>query len=171
MDFSQVLKQRRSIREFSPRNVENEKIIALKDALMLAPTSKSNYPCTFYIVKDRDAINRLAETKQHGSSFLKNAPLVVAIAADIAISDVWIEDAAIATTFLMLQVTNLELGGCWVQVRNRFHNDKTKAEDYVKELLHIDEHLSVLALYGIGYPATSNMQPSTPHESDVFYIG
>ena len=39
--------------------------------------------------------------------------------ADPLASDVWIEDASIASIMIQLQAEDLGLGSCWVQVRER----------------------------------------------------
>lgn len=45
------------------------------------------------------------------------------------------------------------LGSCWVQIRNRMHNNEEMAEDYVKNLINIPTSCRVLSIIGIGYPA------------------
>ena len=42
------------------------------------------------------------------------------VAVDAAESDCFVEDASIAAAFMQLQATELGLGACWIQVRNRF---------------------------------------------------
>ncbi len=54
------------------------------------------------------------------------------------------------------------LGSCWIQIRERMHSDRCTAENYVKEVLHIPEHLKVAAIIAIGYP--NEMKP--PHGKD-----
>lgn len=171
MDFSQLINERQSIRNYTNQPIEADKIDKLKDAFLLAPSSKASYPCYFYLIKDRDLISKLSECKPHGAKFLKDAPLVVAVCADPSVSDVWIEDASIATTFIMLETVNLGLGGCWVQVRSRNYDDHTTSSDYIKELLNIDQHIEVLALYGIGYPDKSINKTRNVNYSPVSIIG
>jgi nitroreductase len=171
MDFSQLLQDRKSIRKFTNQPIEPEKIERLTSALLLAPSSKASFPSHFYLVKDRFLISKLADCKPHGATFLKEAPLIVVVCADPSISDVWIEDASIATTFLMLETVDLGLGGCWVQVRNRNHNEQLTSSVYVKETLNIDQNLEVLALYGIGYPDNSYEKTSQVNYSPVTIIG
>lgn len=171
MEFSQLIQERQSIRKYTRQPIEAGKIDKLKNALLLAPSSKASYPCSFFLIKDRVLISKLAECKPHGAKFLNEASLVVAVCADPSISDVWVEDASIATTFVMLVTVNLGLGGCWVQVRNRNYNDQTTSSDYIKELLNIDQNFEVLALYGIGYPDKTYDSVKKVNYSPVSIIG
>jgi nitroreductase len=171
MDFSQLIQERHSVRKFTSQPIESEKLDKLIGALLMAPTSKASYPCHFYLVKDKLLIEQLSTCKPHGATFLKDAPLVVVIAADPSVSDVWVEDASIATTFLMLEIVNLDLGGCWVQVRNRNYDDSISSSQYVKKTLDVDESLEVLALYAIGYPNDIKIAGSSENYSPVSIIG
>ena len=148
-----LLRKRRSIRKFTGQAVEEEKIELLLEAALLSPSSKGNTPWHFVVVRDQDCISKLALAKPHGASFLKNAPLVIAVCGDSNQSDVWVEDCSIATLLLHLQATDLGLGSCWVQLRLRAHEDNQSAAVYTAELLGLPAHIQPLALVGIGYPA------------------
>ncbi len=148
-----LLRKRRSIRKFTGQAVEEEKIELLLEAALLSPSSKGNTPWHFVVVCDQDCISKLALAKPHGASFLKNAPLVIAVCGDSNRSDVWVEDCSIATLLLHLQATDLGLGSCWVQLRLRAHDDNQSAAVYTAELLGLPAHIQPLALVGIGYPA------------------
>jgi nitroreductase len=84
---------------------------------------------------------------------VKKAKLVFVVCADPSVSDVWIEDTAIATFSIHLMAESLGLGSCWVQIRERMHDDKQTAEAYVADVLGIPKQLKVLSLVSIGYPA------------------
>ena len=148
-----LLRKRRSIRKFTGQAVEEEKIELLLEAALLSPSSKGNTPWHFVVVRDQDCISKLALAKPHGASFLKNAPLVIAVCGDSNRSDIWVEDCSIATLLLHLQATDLGLGSCWVQLRLRAHDDNQSAAVYTAELLGLPAHIQPLALVGIGYPA------------------
>jgi nitroreductase len=147
-----LLRTRRSIRRFKDQQVEREKLDLLLEAALRAPTSRGNTPWDFIVVTDRQRLGRLAAAKLHGSSFLKDAPLAIVVCADPARSDVWVEDAAIAATFIQLQAADLGLGSCWVQIRLRRHDENTSSQAYLAELLDLPENMMVLAVVGIGYP-------------------
>ncbi len=151
--FIDLLRSRRSIRQFRKKVVEQEKIDLLIEAALRSPSSRGFNPWEFIFVTDPKTLEQLAQSKSHGSSFLKNAALAVAVCADPSRSDVWIEDTSIASIILHLTAADLGLGSCWVQIRKREHDDHRAAEDYVKEVLAVDPSMVVEAIIGIGYPA------------------
>ena len=52
---------------------------------------------------------------------------------------------------MQLQAADLGLGSCWVEVRDRYREDGTPSEEYVRELLGIPEHFGVVAIVSIGH--------------------
>jgi nitroreductase len=161
--FLTLLQNRRSIRSFQPRAVEPEKVEQLLEAALRAPSSRGLNPWQFVVVDEPDLLRRLARAKVHGSDFLAGAPLAVAVCADPARCDVWIEDCAIAAIILQLAAESLGLGSCWVQIRLRPHGEGRSAEEYVREVLGLPEQLAVECVIGIGYPA--RRPPGHPRES------
>ena len=150
--FLSLVQSRRSIRKYQNKPVEPEKIDSLVEALLRAPTSMGKNPWEFVVVTDSALLQKLSSAKQHGSSFLKNATLGIVVCANPQISDVWIEDASIATTFIHLAAASLELGSCWIQIRERKHDDTQTAEAYVAEILKLPAHIKVVSIVAIGYP-------------------
>jgi len=59
--FFEVIKNRRSVREFKPDQVPKQDIIKLLDAARMAPTSGNQQPWKFVVVQDKDQINKLRE--------------------------------------------------------------------------------------------------------------
>lgn len=150
-----LLRSRRSIRRFTDQPVAPEQLDLLVEAALRSPSSKGNNPWEFIVVTDRDLLRKLAAAKAHGATFLKEAPLAIVICADPAKSDVWVEDAAIATTLIHLQAADLGLGSCWVQIRLRQREDGTGSQAYLADLLGLPEGLMVLAMVGIGHQAAA----------------
>jgi nitroreductase len=148
-----LLRKRRSIRQFKPQAVADETIEALVETAVRTPTSRGRNSWEFVIVKDRQLLQRLAMAKEHGSAFLSGAPLAIVIAADTRKSDVWIEDCAIAAFTLQLAAEEMGLGSCWVQIRQRKRADDLTSEDYLKDLLGLSAHHAVECIIGIGIPA------------------
>ncbi|GAB6180799.1 nitroreductase family protein [Desulfotomaculum defluvii] len=162
----ELLKQRRSIRKFKTQEIEPEKIAQLIQGALLSPSSRSFTPWEFIIVTDKQLLQQLASAKQAGSAFLKNAPLAIVVLADPQVSDVWIEDASIASILIQLVAVSMGLGSCWVQIRERKHNDSVTSEDYVREVLNIPEQIKVEAIIAIGYP---NESKSYHREEELKY--
>lgn len=159
----ELLRQRRSVRKFLDRPVEQEKVDLLIEAALRAPSSMGRAPWRFVLVSERETVKWLAAAKPHGATFLADAPLVIAVCADPQASDVWIEDASIAALVLHLEACDLGLGSCWVQIRRRHHDEQRTAEQHVAEVLGLDSGMVVEALVGIGYAAES--KPGHPATS------
>ena len=159
--FIDLLRSRRSIRKFEDRPVEVEKVDLLVEAGLRSPSSRGFNPWEFVVVSDPAIIKRLSMAKPHGASFLAKAPLAIVVCADPGKSDVWVEDASIATIILHLAATDLGLGSCWIQLRKRDYDGATTAGEYTADVLGLPAEWVVSAIMAIGYPA---QQPS-PHPS------
>jgi nitroreductase len=77
----------------------------------------------------------------------------VVVFADPTKSDVWIEDASIATLIVHLAATDLGLGSCWIQIRRRPHDESRGASRYITEVLGIPSSMEIEAMVAVGYPA------------------
>ena len=147
----ELLRQRRSIRKYTGKKIEPEKIAVLKEAVLRSPSSKNIDPWAFVFVDNSELIQKLSECKPHGAAPLKTAPLAVVVCADETLNDVWIEDCSIATLLLQLTAQSIGLGSCWVQVRNRNYSDEISSEKYIQQLVKLPENFRVLSIVSIGY--------------------
>lgn len=147
-----LLQKRRSIRKYQDKAVEPEKIDTIVEAVLRSPSSRGINPWEFVVVTQKDLLEKLSLSKEHGSSFLKNAPLGVVVCADSARQDVWIEDASIASIIVHLTAESLGLGSCWIQIRERMQDANNTSESYITEVLNLPENLKVLSIIAIGYP-------------------
>ena len=164
--FDDLLRTRRSIRKYQPVPVEREKIEILIEAALRSPSSMGRNPWEFVVVTQPDLLAKLAGAKEHGSSFLKDAPLAIVICADPAKCDVWIEDASIAALIIHLAAHDMGLGSCWIQVRDRMHNADITSREYVRRILGIPEGFEVESIIALGYPGESKL----PHgEASLHY--
>ena len=148
----ELLRNRRSIREYTSQQVEPEKLELMKEALLRSPSAKNTNMWEFIFVDDVEIIKKLKNCKPYGATPLDTAPLAVVICADKT-RDTWIEDCSIASILLQLAAQSTGLRSCWVQVRNRMYSDTKSSEKYISELLNIPENFGVLSIITIGYPA------------------
>lgn len=150
--FQQLARKRRSIRSFTAQPVTEEQETALLAAMLEAPRSRNLRHREFITVRNRETLGKLAAAK-HGAALLNSATFAVVCCGAPSLNDAWIEDASVAADHLLLAATDLGLGGCWVQIRNRNHDDSTASEQYVRSLLDIPDEISVECIIGIGHPA------------------
>lgn len=146
------IKSRRSIRKFKETKIEQEKINILSEALLRAPTSKSTKSTEIIITQEKNLIEQIAQARITGSEFLKNSTTVITVIGNPEKTDVWVEYTSIAAAYIQLLAHSMNLGSCWVQIRNRNKDDYISSEKFIKELLNIPENLNVLCCIGLGYP-------------------
>lgn len=150
--FLPLIEKRRSIRKFKPQAVEPEKVEMLVEAALRAPSSMGNNPWEFILITDPGVLDKLSKAKPHGAGFLKHAPLAIVVCADPGKSGVWIEDTAIAAIFIHLAAESMGLGSCWIQLRERMHDQKKTSGAYVAELLQIPDRMRVECIIALGLP-------------------
>lgn len=149
----ELLRTRRSIRAYQDRPVSPEHLALLEEALLRAPSSRNSRPWRFVLVQDAATRQALATAKPGGARFLADAPLNIVICGDPELSDVYVEDCAIAAVLVQLQAHAMGLGSCWAQIRNRRHGPGQDASSYVLRLLGLPTRLEIVAIVGVGYPA------------------
>ena len=149
----ELLRNRRSIRKYTDKSIEPEKIELLKEAVLRSPSSRNFDPWEFIFVDDRDLLKQLSLCKPHGAEFLEHAALGIVVCADEQKSDVWIEDCSIASILVQMVAQSIGLGSCWIQIRKRTYDENTTSEDYIKDLLILPGQMKVESIISIGYPA------------------
>ncbi len=160
MDFSTVVKNRRSIRQYQAKPVEKEKVEAVLRTAMWSPSARHERKWEFVVVTDKTKITQLAQMKPH-SGHVGQAPVVIAVCSEDW--EHWLEDASIVGTMIYLEATNQGLGTCWTQVRGS-QTTGGDAEGYVRQILGIPESVRVLCLMPLGYPELQ----LDPHEEEEF---
>ena len=150
-NFSELVKRRRSMRKFTEEELTQDEVVTLLKAALMSPTSKRSESWQFIAVDDKETLGKLAQCKAAGAAFVKDAALAIVVMGDPLLSDVWIEDASVASTMILMQAEDLNLGSCWIQVRGRFGAMDEPAEDFVRETLGIPEEMGVLCILSIGH--------------------
>ena len=157
MEFSELARARYSVRSYSGRPVEDEKLRAVLEAGRVAPTAKNIQPACVYVARSAESVSRLRAV----CKMAFDAPVVLVVCADLSSSFVspFTErnfgdtDAAIVTDHMMMQATELGLGTCWVGWFDPAP---------IKEALGIPEELTIMDILPIGYPSES-AAPSPRH--------
>lgn len=139
------------MRQFTDELLSGDDVKLLLRAGLMAPSSKGLHSYEFVVVEDKEMLAALSQCKQMGSDFLAGAPLAIVVLADPTVSDVWIEDASVASANILLQAEDLGLGACWIQVRNRYTADERSSEQIVKSLLGIPEDRGVVCIIAVGH--------------------
>jgi len=153
MEFKDLVKVRRSHRKFTGEEIDGEDVKTILRAALMAPTSKGQRAWQFVVVDNKMDLEKLADAKDLGGQFLKDAPLAVVVLGDPLQNDCWVEDGSIAAISMQYQAEALGLGSCWVQMRGRGLSDGTSADMVIRGVLDIPEELSCLCVVAIGHKA------------------
>lgn len=151
MNFKDLVLKRRSIRKFMDSPIKGEHVELILKAGLLAPSSKNAKPLEFLVVEDKEVLEKLATSKEHGSKPIANSKLAIVVMGNPIVSDVWIEDASIASIMMQLQAEDLNIGSCWIQIRERQTVNGHPSEDFIKDMLNIPMHLQILSIIVFGH--------------------
>lgn len=141
MEFMKVVRNRRSIRRYKRDPVPEDVLNQILEAARLAPSAGHRQPWHFVVIRD-------AETKrQLGiSSWAAQAPIVIVGCADTETREEpkCFVDVSIAFEHMVLAAANFGLGTCWLGYLG--------ADETIKKILGIPEHMKVVAVTPLGYP-------------------
>ena len=111
MNYQQtIFLKRRSCRVFTDEQLDPNHVRAIVEAGLLAPTSMNRRPCQFTLVDDKELLKKLSHCKPHGADLIAGCALAIVVSANPSISDVWVEDASIASSYIQLQAESFGLG-------------------------------------------------------------
>lgn len=153
MSTLDAIAQRSSIRAYSDRPVEEEKVTALLRAAMAAPSARDCRPWAFVVIKNRKVLQTIADSLQN-SKMAAKAQLAIAVCGDMTKAmdgdgrDFWIQDASAATENLLLAATAQGLGAVWTGI---YPSERRTA--IVRKILQLPEHVIPLNIIPVGYPA------------------
>ncbi len=155
MLFSELIKQRRSVRSYKDQPVEKEKIIQCLEAARMAPSANNSQPWNFLVVDNKELKSRVAEaTVTMGfNKFTREAPVLIVVIRERAnlftALGGWMQhtefsgyDVGIAVSHFCLQAAELGLGTCIIGL---FDQKK------IKELLQIEPKKEVALVLSLGY--------------------
>jgi len=160
MEFIELAKSRYSVRSFSGKQIESEKLKKILEAAKISPTAANRQPQKIYVLQSEQALRQINSVCQ----CIFGAPTVIIITADE--TQTWKNpfsvnyntgdiDCSIVCTHLMLQAWELGIGSCWVG-----YFDLAKAE----KAMNIPANEKIVAILPLGYPS-ENAKPSPMHYS------
>lgn len=171
MDFGDLLKNRRSIREYTDQVPSLEIIREIIEDTCLAPTARNGQPCRFVIVREREFIKRLSDESKGNllkdlartpGSFLKdyesmlrdesfnvfyNAPCVVYFTGPKNVSSLDL-DIALTASYFMFSAASRGLGTCWIGLGSNIRSRE------ILGLMGIPEDFRIVAPVILGFPVS-----------------
>jgi nitroreductase len=151
MNFKELAQRRYSVRSFQSKPVETEKLTAVLEAALLAPSAVNFQPWKFIMVTEPGLLAKL-----HGCyhrEWFRSAPVCIVAIGDHDMGwhrptdgkDYTEIDVAIAIDYLMLAATEVGLGTCWIC---HFNSEKCA------EIFNLPSNLEPIAMIPVGYPAS-----------------
>ena len=156
MEFLKLAEKRYSVRKFSDKPIENDKMALVLSAGRVAPTAKNYQPQKIFVIQSAGALEKLGRC----SPCVYGAPAAILVCYDKNVS--WKRndakehgdiDAAIVLTHMMLQAEELGLGSVWVCV---FDPVAIAAE------FNLPDNLVPSSLLPLGY-AADDAEPAPMH--------
>lgn len=145
MDFIELAKKRYSVRNYSSKKVEPEKLEKILQAAHVAPTAANLQPVHLIVVQSEEGLAKIG----NGTS-IYGAPLAIIVCADH--NKAWVRpfdrkqtcdiDASILTDHMMMAATDLGLGSVWVCYFK---------PDVIKHEFSLPDNLEPINILTIGY--------------------
>ncbi len=166
MNILKAVKERRSIRNFHRKDIPEDIIDMLIDALIWAPSAGNLQARKFYFVKDT-ALKREIASAALSQSFIAEAPLVIVGCTDSRISGRYgergvtlysIQDVAASIMGMMLVAHENGLGTVWVGAFR---------EVELSRVLKLPDNLRPVAIVPVGYPSQIPSAPSRVSRQEV----
>ncbi len=158
MSFLDLAQARFSVREYSDRPVEKEKLDQILEAGRMAPTAKNQQPQKIYVLQSEDALKKLSALTHcaYGAKAVllftydqeqdwKN-PLEDGVHSGV-------EDVSIVATYIMLQAIELGIYTTWC---NYFSNSE------LEKAFQLPENEKSVLIMPIGYKA-DKAEPAPAH--------
>ena len=161
MNFLELARTRQSVRKYTSKTIEPEKIARCVEAARLAPSACNSQPWKFIIIDDIELKDRIAQETYSAvvsfNKFVKEAPVLVAIVMEkptlvsqiggrIKDKDFYLIDIGIAAEHFCLQAAEEGLGTCMLGWFN---------EKKIAAMLHLPKSKRIGLLITLGYSDSS----------------
>jgi len=143
MEFFEVIKNRKSIREYSDREVEKGLIEKIVDAGRLAATARNEQPWEFVVTRDKKTLKKICDMCPNGP-FIKDVSHLIAVFSRD--TKYYIEDCSAATENMLLAIEALGLGGCWIA------GDKKDYAEDIRKIFNAPDGYKLVSMITVGYP-------------------
>lgn len=166
MSTLDIIKSRRSIRNFQQKEIPKEITDKLKEALIWAPSAGNLQARKFYFIFKDELKKKLSEGAL-GQEFISECPLVIVACANLAKIEHYgdrgkeiytICDVSASIENMMLTAFENGLGSCWVGAIN---------EARIKMILNLPDQLRPIALIPVGSPDESPEAPERVSEKEA----
>lgn len=154
-DILNLIKTRRSIREYTDKMPSDDIIKIVIEAGRWAPSGLNNQPWRFVIIKDKTTIDKISTFTRY-SKIIKSAPALIVVFMDKDEGynrDKDLQAIGACIENMLLAIHSLGLGACWLgEILNR--------KDGVAEFLNLPKSYELMAVISLGYPKSRKQTQS-----------
>ncbi|MDD4354255.1 MAG: nitroreductase family protein [Candidatus Nanoarchaeia archaeon] len=165
MDMLELIKKRRSVRDYLEKNIENDKLFKVLEAGRWSPSSGNVQNWRFVVVNDYKIKSQISEACL-GQYWISNAPAIIIVLSDDSKlrmlfgqrgeMNYSIQNCSIAMQNMMLEAESLGLSSSWVGAYD---------EDKILRIMKVEDLNIVLrGIFAIGYGKNI---PSAPVRLDL----
>jgi nitroreductase len=150
MEALEAILTRRSIRQYTPRNVQEALVKVLLEAGMSAPSTSNLQPWHFVVINDHQLLCEIPKFHPY-SEMLKKAPLAILVCGDLSVQKqegYVVQDCSAATQNILLAAHAKKLGAVWLGIY-----PKEARVAGIRKLFGLPGHILPVSLIALGYPA------------------
>ncbi|ONI48207.1 hypothetical protein AN643_02745 [Candidatus Epulonipiscioides saccharophilum] len=143
---------RRSVRSFTNQPVDADKIDKILRAAMQAPSGMNQQPWEFLVINQKDSLSKMRSFFPN-TNFMQEAPLMFVVlerSTDARLAYFSHQALGACIENLLLEVTHLGLGACWVGVM------PGEREDFLNTTFNVPADLKPFAIIAVGHPTHSD---------------
>lgn len=160
----QTLLNRKSVRNYTDKEVPLDVVEQLLKAGMAAPSSKDRRPWHFIVISDKDMLKNLGGQLKNASC-LKDANKAIVVCGDDRLSDnCWFLDCSAVTQNILIAAEAMGLGAVWTSVFP--YEDRM---DIVNKAFRLEENIHPLSIIPLGYPSKEVKAKNKYDESRIHY--
>lgn len=169
MTYTELLKKRRSIRNFQDKDVSLDIIKEILQESTLAPSASNGQPCRFIIISSKEMMKKLSDESKKNllkdfaenkassnpvyADLLKketfnvyyNAPCLIYIVGPVNARNLYY-DCALTASYIMFSAVQRGLGTCWINLGAHIRDPKLRDE------IGLPDDCRIVAPLIIGYP-------------------
>lgn len=147
MDVIELIKTRRSIREYKEERIPKDALEKIVDAARFAPTARGVEPWEFIVITQAAALKKIAELAENGR-FIAQASSCIAVFCSE--TKYYLEDGCAATENILIAAAALGIGSCWVA------GDKKPYCGQINNLFNVPNTFKLVSLIALGYPLSKD---------------
>ena len=157
---------RKSVRKYTERPVEKEKLETLVRAGMAAPSSRDRRPWEFVIVTDRDLLDKMGDGLPLARMLKETKQAIIVCGDTVKSENAWQLDCSAAAQNILLAAESMGLGAVWTAAYP--YPERMKI---IQDALQLPEHILPLTVIPLGYPTGIEKPKDKYNKKQIHYNG